>query len=447
MGWGAITVSNPAPGGGTSQKLPLTYFTVLTVGLNHILYEPFSGKLYASVGSGSGTVTGNSIAAITPAAATIGTPVYVGSQPTKMAISDDGNIMYVLLGGANSFVRFNLMTQQSEFSVTPTFAYYATPSNGFRDVAVQTGSENTVAVDFGYTSGMGLFDIDPVAKTGTERGTGTGIYSGTSLHFYNPQTLYLYNTDSWGTLDLYPITSTGFSYNPPHTISTLLHFSPFKLVGKIGYADAGGVADITTSPATQLGYYAPLTQYGANAKVEPDTSLQRIFFLGNSVATSNFYGPPDGIVAYDQNTFLPTATLPLNMLSIEGNTSFTGVDLIRWGRDGLAALTSSGHLYLLRGAAVVPQLMNQNSAAVLSSSSVTTVAHGSGNTLITLTGSNFVPGVAVTWNGSYRTTTIVDATHLTVAIPASDLATAGTASLAAVNPGAATSSSLTITIQ
>jgi hypothetical protein len=447
MGWGAITVSNPAPGGGTSQKLPLTYFTVLTVGLNHILYEPFSGKLYSSVGSGSGTVTGNSIAAITPSTATIGTPVYIGSQPTKMAISDDGNIMYVLLGGANSFVRFNLMTQQSEFSVTPTFTNYGVPTTGFRDVAVQTGSENTVAVDFGYTSGMGLFDIDPVAKTGTERGTGTGLYTGTSLHFYNPQSLYLFNSDTWSTLDLYPITAAGFGYNPTHTSSTLLHFGPFKLAGKIGYADAGGVADITTSPATQLGYYAPLIQYGANGKVEPDTSLQRTFFLGNSLPTSNFYGPPDGIIVYDQNTFLPTATLPLNMFSIEGNTSFTGVDLIRWGQDGLAALTSSGHLYLLRGAAVVPQLMNQNSAAVLSSSSVTTVAHGSGNTLLTLTGSNFVPGVAVMWNGSYRTTKIVDATHLTVAIPASDLAAAGTASLAAVNPGAATSSLLTITIQ
>ncbi len=447
MGWGAITVSNPAPGGGISQKLPLTYFTVLTIGLNHILYEPFSGKLYASVGSGSGTVTGNSIAPITPATATIGTPVYVGSQPTKMAISDDGNIMYVLLGGANSFVRFNLMTQQSEFSVTPTFTNYGTPTNGFRDVAVQTGSENTLAVDFGYTSGLGLFDIDPVAKTGTERGTGTGIYTGTSLHFYNPQSLYLFNSDSWGTLDLYPITGAGFSYSPTHTSSTLLHFGTFKLIGKIAYADAGGVADITTSPATQLGYYSPLTQYGANAKVEPDTSLQRTFFLGNSVPTSNFYGPPDGIVVYDQNTFLPTSTLPLNMISIEGNTSYTGVDLIRWGQDGLAALTSSGHLYLLRGAAVVPQLLNQNSAAVLSSSSVATVAHGSGNTLLTLTGSNFVPGVAVMWNGSYRTTTIVDATHLTVAIPASDLATSSTATLTAVNPGAAASSTLTITIQ
>ena len=259
MGWGAITVSNPAPGGGTSQKLPLTYFTVLTVGLNHILYEPFSGKLYSSVGSGSGTVTGNSIAAITPATATIGTPVYVGSQPTKMAISDDGNIMYVLLGGANSFVRFNLMTQQSEFSVTPTFTNYGTPTNGFRDVAVQTGSENTRRCRLWLYEWHGPLRHRSCRKDRNRTGDWhRGLY-GTSLHFYNPQSLYLYNSDTWSTLDLYPITGAGFGYNPTHTSSTLLHFGPFKLVGKIGYADAGGVADITTSPATQLGYYAPLS--------------------------------------------------------------------------------------------------------------------------------------------------------------------------------------------
>jgi hypothetical protein len=106
-----------------------------------------------------------------------------------------------------------------------------------------------------------------------------------------------------------------------------------------------------------------------------------------------------------------------------------------------------GHIYLVRGPFVVPQLLNTNTAAVLTGSSAFTINHGAGNTLITLTGSNFIPGVAVNWNGSYRTTTIVDPTHLTVAIPASDLATAGTASLAAMNPGAATSSALTITIQ
>ncbi len=174
--------------------------------------------------------------------------------------------------------------------------------------------------------------------------------------------------------------------------------------------------------------------------------MQRIFFLGNTVPTSH-HGSPDGIVVYDQNTFLPTTHLPRTWSPLKATHSYTGVDLIRWGQDGLAALTNSGHLYLLRGAAVVPQLMNQNSAAILSSSSVTTITHGSGNTLITVTGSNFVSGVGVMWNGSYRTTTIVDATHLTVAIPASDLSTAGTVSLTAMNPGAAASSALTITIQ
>ena len=72
--------------------------------------------------------------------------------------------MYVLFGGANSFVRFNLMTQQSEFSVTPTFTNYGTPTNGFRDIAVQTGSENMLARLSPYER-LGLFNIDPVAKT------------------------------------------------------------------------------------------------------------------------------------------------------------------------------------------------------------------------------------------------------------------------------------------
>jgi hypothetical protein len=141
---------------------------------------------------------------------------------------------------------------------------------------------------------------------------------------------------------------------------------------------------------------------------------------------------------------MPNSVLPMEMPSTEGNSSFSGVDLVRWGQDGLAALTSSGHLYLLRGPFVVPQLMSQNSAATLTSAPA--VTHSTGNQWITVTGSNFVRGVAVTWNGSYRTTTIVDATHVTVAIPASDLASAGSANLVATNPGAPASNTLKITI-
>jgi hypothetical protein len=72
--------------------------------------------------------------------------------------------------------------------------------------------------------------------------------------------------------------------------------------------------------------------------------------------------------------------------------------------------------------------------------------HGAGNTLLTLTGSNFLPGVAVTWHGSYRTTTIIDAAHVTVAIPASDQTNVGTALVVTTNPGARGSNVLQIAI-
>jgi hypothetical protein len=129
--------------------------------------------------------------------------------------------------------------------------------------------------------------------------------------------------------------------------------------------------------------------------------------------------------------------------------------MLRFGQDGLALLSSANteinsqaisQILLLQGPFVTPQLLTTNSAANLTSSSAASIAHGAGNTLLMLTGSKFLPGVAVTWNGSYRTTTIVDATHVTVAIPASDLASTGSGSLVATNPGAPASNALTVTI-
>jgi hypothetical protein len=158
-----------------------------------------------------------------------------------------------------------------------------------------------------------------------------------------------------------------------------------------------------------------------------------------------------GLTRYDLKTYLPEAVLNMP-------TAASGVDsnwtMLRFGQDGLALLSydnfgvtpAVSELILLRGPFVAPQELGTNTAASLTSSSATTITHGSGNTMLTLTGSNFLPGVAVTWNGNYRTTTILDATHVTVAIPASDLASTGVATLVATNPGAAASSALQITI-
>jgi hypothetical protein len=53
---------------------------------------------------------------------------------------------------------------------------------------------------------------------------------------------------------------------------------------------------------------------------------------------------------------------------------------------------------------------------------------------LAVTGTNFVSGSMVRWNGANRTTTFIGGTQLTAAIPASDLTTAGTASVTVFNP-------------
>ena len=178
-----------------------------------------------------------------------------------------------------------------------------------------------------------------------------------------------------------------------------------------------------------------------------DPSLQKDFLMLENTAGTWAYG----LVRYDLTTYLPEALLdmPASVSGIESTWTMQ-----RFGQDGLAMLSYNSmvvstpvvQVLLLRGPFIAPQELSIETSASLNSSSASSITHGSGNTTLTLTGSNFLPGVAVTWNGSYRTTTIVDSAHVTVAIPASDLASTGTATLAATNPGAAASSALQITI-
>jgi hypothetical protein len=449
MSWGAIAVSSPAPGGGTSSPLPLTVYSVITLGVNHILYDPYSRNIMASVGSGSSQVTGNSIVAITPATGTVGTPVAIGSQPTSMALTSDGQILYTILAGSQSVARFNMLTQQADYTYAVPQVANADGSQSLRGIAAQPGTENTIALDLGSWAGNAIYDFDPSTQTAAIRGQASGPYSGSCIQFLDAGDMLAFDTDTTGsTLDHYTVTSAGFTYYSysQYSESTLNDFGCFKVSGGLAFANAGGVANPATVPATQVGIFSGPTGGGGfstSLSFVPDSSLQEAFY----VQGPSYSNQPNEIQAFDENTFLPTLSLPMNMAAIEGmSSSFTVVDCIRWGQDGLALLTSGGHIYLLRGAFVVPGLLSTHSAATLTASSQTTIAHGTGNTLLTLTGGNFQPGVAVTWNGSYRTTTIVNATHVTVAIPSSDLANTGTGSLVATNPGASASTALTVTV-
>lgn len=89
-----------------------------------------------------------------------------------------------------------------------------------------------------------------------------------------------------------------------------------------------------------------------------------------------------------------------------------------------------------------------NPVPTLSSLSPSTATAGSAAFTLTVTGTNFVAGSVVQWNGSARTTTFVSTTQLQAAITAADIATAGNASVTVFSPapGGGTSSAMTFTI-
>ena len=70
-----------------------------------------------------------------------------------------------------------------------------------------------------------------------------------------------------------------------------------------------------------------------------------------------------------------------------------------------------------------------------------TAPGGQGLTL-TVNGTGFVQGSVVQWNGSALATAFVSASRLTASVPASDIASAGTASVTVVNPGTGTISNV-----
>src|SRR5690242_4126534 len=69
---------------------------VFPVTVKDVVFDRNTAKFYASVPSTGGAM-GNSIAKIDPATGQVENSVFVGSEPGKLALSDDGHTLYVSL--------------------------------------------------------------------------------------------------------------------------------------------------------------------------------------------------------------------------------------------------------------------------------------------------------------------------------------------------------------
>jgi hypothetical protein len=445
-GWAPVSVSSPAPGGGATQIVPLTIYTVVNVSANAIAFDPYSQILYAAVPSNATNIAGNSIVGINPFTGAVGKPVFVGSQPTMMAETSDGKYLFVGLSGANSLAQFDL-EQRKLIATIPITAPQDGPSTVTPSwLATMPGSDTTLAVNTaGGASYFGIFDIN--GDTGAFRPNLSGTYEGVNPVFASASLVYAYDIQTSGAeFYRYDVNTDGLTLIDGTTLDGMGGVMGLLDLGSNGlvYGGLGGIVNPTTTPPSQIATLPLFGSYFTFASAAAaDPSLRKEFLMLEPEGPLGY-----GLARYDLNMYIPETVLDMPQSTW---ANFGGWRMLRFGQDGLALLFMQdggqlGTLTLLRGPFVIPQLLNTSSAATLTSSSVTSISHGSDNTILTLTGSNFRPGVAVTWNGKYRTTTIVDSSHVAIDIPASDLVNAGTVSLVATNPGAPASNALTITI-
>jgi hypothetical protein len=87
-------------------------------------------------------------------------------------------------------------------------------------------------------------------------------------------------------------------------------------------------------------------------------------------------------------------------------------------------------------------------ATLLTSVSPSSATAGGASFTLTANGSSFINGSVINWNGAALTTIYVSATQLTASVPATNIATAGTASVTVFTPtpGGGTSTAATFTI-
>ena len=146
---------------------------IRTIGLstNDLIFNQATQRLYGSVSSIAGS-TGNSVAEIDPVPGSITNQTFVGSEPTELGMSDDGETLYVGLDGAASIRRYNMVTH------TAGAQFYVGNHNdngpyAFTDIAVVPGNPSVIAVarrfrNFGGSAagGVAIFE-NGIQRTNT----------------------------------------------------------------------------------------------------------------------------------------------------------------------------------------------------------------------------------------------------------------------------------------
>jgi PKD repeat protein len=295
---GIVTMAGARTCVAVFRNLTFGLGTAVSLPANDLAYSASTGKIYASV-PGSDPLRGNTITEIEPDSVALGASIWVGSEPNRLALADDGRTLYVGLDGAGAIRRVDVgtMTPLGQFWIGRGY----TPS----EFAVLPGDPDSVAVVRSQYGGTAVFS-NGVARPVTT----SGLYTPRSLAFSASATrlygadsyrFYRMNVDSNGVT--LADTNTGLGGSP-------IHFAAGRL-----FADSGAVLD-PEAPAL-LGTF-PV--YGLSSRfIAPSPAADVAFVVGDTT---------DGAVArrYDPSAFtlrdsvtLPGTRFPAGSLLVTGS--------------------------------------------------------------------------------------------------------------------------------
>lgn len=351
----ARTVVSPGRPTGTPVVLPVV--RKLDLPANDLVYDPHRQKIWVSVPGSAGS-QGNSITWLNPVTGEVGPFIRVGSEPNKLALSDDGRYLYVGLDGAAAIQRFDIAAERLDLQFALGSDMLGQFYPGY--IAVMPGNSGTVAVSRRLlnttTSGyLAIFrDGEKLPEVPTHRHN-SAI---SSIAFCDsPAILYGYENGS-SSHSLYRIQLGPSGVTSLDVIPGLLsgYHHTITCDGGLLYSTSGHVVD--PESRSLVGTYAGMQ---GKTLLKPDSAAGLVYFI-TTIPGVAMQGPPPPpgpcspctIRIYDQRTFslLGSLALPDASGKVGG--------LARWGTDGLAFNTDSGQLFLVQSSMIGKQATVQS---------------------------------------------------------------------------------------
>ena len=299
---------------------PPTALSVLALSAGDLVWEPLSQRLVLSVTAPSPAVS-NTLLRLDPISGLFETPILVGQKPGKLAISDNGQHAYVGQDQNNTLAKVQLNTGQvlTNYASGKVLEIELPPSDPNLFVLLQEGNLDA------YLNGAELPLTGNVAWDGPSsltRPNAAGRFYG-----YVGSRAIAYFTPTFYRMT---VNNSGWVIND--TTENLLAGAETTIESANGlvFASSGTVLQPET-----LTTVTNLPDLAANSLVRPDPASGWLSFLT----------PKNG--GWWLRQYSHTNYVLVREFRVPG-VSGTPKSLVRWGTDGLAFLTTSNQVYLVR---------------------------------------------------------------------------------------------------